>query len=734
MTRAPDTEHATANLEVTGMHCASCVAKVEGALAELPEVAEASVSLGSGRAHVRLSSDVDDARLIAAIEGVGFGAELSEADSGWEKAAAAGALTAAQLTRRAIVAFIVSLIVMVVAMGLPRSLTTDLVQALLSTFVLFGPGRDIFKAALARLRHRSADMNVLVSLGSGVAWLASLVALGLAGSSSERPLLYFESAAVIFAFVLLGRALETRAKLQASSEMTALARLAPSTARRIDPTTGALEEVPVETLILSDRILVRAGDRLPVDGVVGKGKGEIDESTLTGEPLPVLVEDGDRVHAGTTNLSTSLEVVVRAVGSGTTLARVLRLVETAQASKPPIQRLVDRVAAVFVPVVLALAALTLLGWLMTTGLAAGLSPTVAVLVIACPCALGLATPTAILVASGRAAALGLLVKEAAALEALDRSTDIAFDKTGSLTVGRPTVLAESGDVDAVLPLVAGLALESAHPVSAAVRSRAERDGASLPRLLEVETRPGEGLRGRTDDGRAVVLGKRRFLESEGVSTAVLTSLSDFAKSEEERGRSVVFGAVGEGSVAAFSLEDPLREGAVESIARLERRGHRCWMVSGDGRGAVRRVGAALGLPEERLLAGQRPEDKAAWIRDRQAEGASVAFVGDGINDAPALAEAEVGIAVGSGTELALETARVSLLREDASAVADAVELAAATRRTIRQNLFWAFIYNVIGIPLAAFGVLPPMFAALAMALSSVSVVTNSLRLRTSRLS
>ena len=722
-------------LDVTGMTCASCVRRVEKALGKVPGVQGAVVNLTTREARVATTAPAGEpmARaLVQAIENAGYGAARLRDDAAPPEDPAAEArahrarfLVAAALT---LPVFVVSMLGIV----FPGH---GLVQAALTLAVLLGPGRGFFTRAARLARHGSASMDTLVAVGTASAFALSAARLvapasagGHGGHGGAGGHLFFETAAVITTLILLGRMLESRAKGRAAAAIAALAGLQPSTARRRDAS-GAESVVPVEDLRAGDVVVLRPGERVPADGVVAEGSGAVDESMLTGEPLPVEKSPGDELAAGTVNASAVLVLDVRRVGAGTTLARIVRLVRDAQATKAPVQRLADRVAAVFVPIVLVLALVTLAAW----GFAArdwggGLVAAVAVLVIACPCAMGLATPTAVLVGTGRAATLGALVKDAASLERLARVTTVLFDKTGTLTLGKPAVVAQGGE-PAVLPILGAVDALSDHPVARAVAAHAAARGALAEGVADVRAVAGRGVTA-TWSGRRVAAGSPTFVQAEG---ADLAGVSAFLEEAAAEGRTPTCGWVEGLGTLSLALADPLRPDAREAVERLRAMGIPSGIVSGDHVAAVRRLAAAAGMDEARARGGLRPEAKAEAVAELQAAGEVVAVAGDGINDAPALARADVGLAMGSGTHVALETADVALLRDDPRAVADVIALGRATLRIVKQNLFWAFAYNVVGIPAAALGRLDPMLAAAAMALSSVSVVANSLRLRRARL-
>ena len=598
------------------------------------------------------------------------------------------------------------------------------VQFALATPVQFWLGARFYIAGWKAVRAGAGNMDLLVALGTSAAWGLSCWSL-LTGHGHEG--LYFESSALIVTFVLLGKFLEGRAKGQTGAAIRALMRLRPETARvRRD---GADVELPIGEVRVGDVVLVRPGERIPVDGRIVEGIAAIDASMITGESLPVEAAPGARVAAGAIDTDGLLAIETTAVGAETMVARIVRMVEDAQATKAPIQLLVDRVSAVFVPVVLGLAALTFLGWWVLAGDArAGLLHAVSVLVIACPCALGLATPTAIMVGTGAAARGGILIKDAVALERAHDVTLVAFDKTGTLTEGKPAltdILPEAGNAADMLRLAASLQAGSEHPLAAAVRTRAGTDGIEAPTAGAFRALAGRGVAGEVD-GAGIALGNGRLMKESGIDTAPLHGQ---ASELEASGHTIAWlGKVQPPQLLGLlAFSDTAKPGASRAVVRLHKLGVKCAMLSGDSEGAARAVAGALGI--ETVLSGLLPGDKAAEIARLKRGDDIVAMVGDGINDAPALAAADIGIAMGNGTDVAMESAGITLMRGDPGLVADAIDISRRTAAKIRQGLFWAFAYNALGIPLAAAGYLSPVLAGAAMALSSVSVVGNALLLR-----
>jgi Cu+-exporting ATPase len=589
-------------------------------------------------------------------------------------------------------------------------------QAALATGVMLVSGTRFLREAFAAVRGGGANMAVLVSLGTSVAYVYSLV-LVIGGDAHAH--LYFEAAAVVLTLIMLGKYLEARAKRGTSAALAALHKLQPREAELIG-SDGTARMVAAETLKAGDRVLVRPGGRMPCDGIVAKGHSAIDESLVTGESLPVDKEPGDAVITGTVNGEAALEIEVTAVGPDTRLARMARLVEEAQTGQAPIQRLVDRISAVFVPVILVVAAVTFLAWWLVVGDATGgMVAAVAVLVIACPCALGLATPTALVAGTGAAARAGILIRDIETLERAEEIGTIAFDKTGTLTIGKPEVVAAEGD-EPMIALAAAIEAHSEHPLARALVEKASATGAPLPAATDVRAIRGKGLSG-TVGNRAVSVGNRRLAEEAGIAGGEIDAM--LARLGEAG--TVAF-IVADGALAgAVRFADTARPEAAETVAELKRRGLSPVMLTGDNEAAAAAIGGALGFTD--IRAGLLPEEKVEAVKKLTAEQGDkgVAFVGDGLNDGPALAAARLGIAMSSGADVAREAAAITLMRTDLRLVPAALDIARKTRRTIAQNLGWAFVYNVIGIPLAAFGVLSPAFAGAAMAFSSVSVVTNS---------
>jgi Cu+-exporting ATPase len=715
-------------LAIEGMTCASCVARVESALGDVPGVVSASVNLASEIATVEsVGGMVPERMLVAAVERAGYGARSVARD-----APSAPADRSAPLRNDAIGALLLAAPLVAPMIAAPFGVDLMLpawLQWLLATPVQFWFARRFYVAAWKAVRARTGNMDLLVSLGTLAAYGLSVYLWLEHGPRGHAPHLYFEASAVVIALVLLGRWLEARAKRRTSEAIRLLGQLRPTTARvKRD---GAERTVPVDDVRLGDLVIVLPGERIAVDGLIRTGDTAVDESMLTGESLPVDKQPGDKVAGGALNTSGRIEVETTAIGAETVLARIIRLVEDAQAAKAPIQRLVDRVAAVFVPIVLAVAAVTVVGWLLAgSPVDTAVINAVSVLVIACPCALGLATPTAIITGTGVAARHGILIKDAEALEIARNVRVVAFDKTGTLTEGKPrveTVAPQSGvSSEEALRLAVAANAASTHPLAVALREKMGSDPI-FPEASDAKVLPGRGVSARigTDE---IVFGNRRLMHEIGLETASLEARADALATG---GQTVSWLARRrDGTVQALALigfADPPKPTAREAIADLAALGIETTMISGDNAGAAGAVANALGLT--RFEANVLPRDKARRVRALREGGRTVAMVGDGINDAPALAAADLGIAMGSGTDVAMQAAGITLMRGDPRLVAGAIELSRATVRKIRQNLFWAFFYNTIGIPLAALGFLSPVIAGAAMAASSVSVVSNALLLK-----
>ena len=715
------------NLQVEGMTCASCVGRVEKALLKVPGVVSATVNLATERATVSGLGSVTEEALEAAIEKAGY--KASPVAEGHAPTPAAS-----EAPDWLPVAFGAVLTLPLVAPMLLQQMRIDWMlngwaQLALALPLQFWLGARFYRAGWKALRAGSGNMDLLVALGTSAAFGLSVYLL-LKHSDHGMPHLYFEASAAVITLVLLGKWLEARAKRRTTAALQALNGLRPDVARVLR---GGIEsEIPIGLVRVGDLVLVRPGDRLPVDGEIVEGSSHVNEALITGESLPVAKSVGDRVTGGAVNAEGVLTVKTLAVGAETTLARIIRLVENAQAAKAPIQRIVDRVSAIFVPVVLGIALITLVGWVLATGnWEQALVNAVAVLVIACPCALGLATPTAIMAGTGVAAQHGVLIKDAQALELAHAVDTVVFDKTGTLTEGRPTLVAvhaAAGTTDTeVLSLSAALQRNSEHPLAHAVMDRVRDGRLPVPEARAVRALPGRGLEAIVR-GQRVALGSTRLLRESGLEPGTLAAQAQQLESE---GRSISWliretdGA--HSLLGLLGFGDAVKPSAQEAVQRLHALGIETVLLTGDTRGSAEVVGKALGIRQ--VHAEVLPADKADAVAKLRASGKTVAMVGDGINDAPALAAADVGIAMATGTDAAMETAGITLMRGDPSLVAASLDVSRRTYATIKRGLFWAFIYNLIGIPLAAFGLLNPMLAGAAMAFSSVSVVANALLLR-----
>jgi Cu+-exporting ATPase len=760
-------------LDIEGMTCASCVNRIERYLNKQDGVTKANVNLATERATVTAEPEVSVAQILGAVEAAGYDARLIT-DQGEEPARQAPAEPdrhaatresahepetrfqqrhLADTRRRLIVASLLTLPLllalarMTVAPFLPEVLTNPWLQLAVATPVQFYAGWPFYRGAWKVLRHRATDMNTLIAVGTSAAYFYSLAAILYPGffraagiaTGGELPL-YFDTAAVIITLILLGRFLEARARSHTSDAIRRLISLAPRTARVIRD--GAERDLPIEEVRRGDLVLVRPGEKVAVDGVLRDGRSALDESMVTGESMPVSKHPGDEVIGGTLNTSGSFRFEATRVGRDTVLAQIVRLVQEAQGSKAPIQRLADEVTVYFVPAVLAIAVVTFVVWFLLGPEPAfnlALLNTVAVLIIACPCALGLATPTSIMVGTGKGAENGVLFRNAEALERLHKVRAVVLDKTGTLTEGRPRVTdvilaAGATSENELLRLAAGAERGSEHPLGEAIVRHVRDDRRlSIAEPTAFESIPGQGI-SATVEGRQVLVGRSAYLARDGIE---LGDLADRGEELASAGKTPVCVAVDGRASGAIAIADTLKAGSRAAVAELNRLGLQVIMLTGDNETTARAIAREAGV--DRVLADVRPDEKAAQVRRLQADGKLVAMVGDGVNDAPALAQADVGIAIGTGTDVAIESSGVTLMSGDLRAVVTAFALSRATMRNIRQNLFWAFAYNIALIPLAAGAFYPvtgvlldPIFAAAAMAASSVTVVSNALRLRTFR--
>ena len=787
-------------IPVTGMTCAACQGRVQRTLSRTPGVVDASVNLMMGNATVSFdAAAVTPDALVATIQKTGYGAELPRPDvSAFDEQAARDRAQEEEfhdLRAKALVIGAVGAIAMLVSMPLMagdhaaghdvvadpfmrwtmESLTPALRGAapwlyaiptsvlswallVVTLGVMAWAGRHFYARAWAAFRHHAADMNTLVAVGTGAAFLYSAVATvapGLFRAAGLAPDVYYEAVVIIIALILTGNVFEARAKRQTSAALRSLAALQPATARVVRPTPdgGTAEvDVPVETVRADDVVVVRPGERVPVDGEVVSGQSAVDESMLTGESLPVEKTAGDRVIGGTINRTGAFRYRATTLGEGSVLAQIVKLMRDAQGSRAPIQGLADRISAVFVPVVLSIAIVTFTTWFVAahaTGTPAGaalvraFAAAVAVLIIACPCAMGLAVPTAVMVSTGKGAELGVLIKGGEALQRAGDVTTVVLDKTGTVTEGRPTVTdvvpapggayAGAAGPDDLLALVASLESSSEHPLADAIVRHARDRGYAVRGPEAFESHTGRGATGVVD-GVALTVGNAALMAEWAVDVTPLRADAERLAGE---GKTPMYAAVDGALAGVVAVADPIKAGSRDAVRRLRSLGLEVVMLTGDHRRTAEAVARAAGI--DRVVAEVLPDGKVAEVRRLQAGGRVVAMVGDGVNDAPALAQADVGLAMGSGADVAVEAADVALMRGDLAGVARAIELSRRTMRTMKQNLFWAFAYNVVGIPVAAgvlypaFGVLlSPILASAAMAFSSVSVVSNSLRLRRAR--
>ena len=717
----------TFDLPITGMTCASCAGRVERALRKVPGVKNATVNLANERAHVEVLEQIDPANLVAAVDKAGYGASLEQDRSVQQ---------ADQQKRHdnerwhLILAIVLALPLVLPMLLQPLGVHWMLpawVQFLLATPVQFFLGARFYVAAWKAVRAGAGNMDLLVALGTSAGYGLSIYQW-LVATPGSMPHLYFEASAVVIALVLVGKYLESSAKRQTASAIRALEALRPE--RAIQVIDGQERDVAISALKVGDQVLVKPGERFPVDGEVIEGQSHADEALISGESLPVPKQPGDKVTGGAINGEGRLLVCTQALGAETVLARIIRLVEDAQSAKAPIQKLVDKVSQVFVPVVLLIAVATLAGWLLAgASLEAALINAVAVLVIACPCALGLATPTAIMAGTGVAARYGILIKDAEALERAHEVTSVVFDKTGTLTSGTPRIAhmtAVDGDEDKLLQLAGALQRGSEHSLAKAVLDVCAERAIKPADVSNSHALAGRGIAGSLA-GRELALGNKRLLEESELNMGTLAETSQLWESEGRTLSWLIELKPQRQVLGLFAFGDTLKPGAAQAIAQLAQRNISSHLLTGDNRGSARVVADALGIVD--VHAEVLPADKAATVIELKKTGV-VAMVGDGINDAPALAAADIGIAMGGGTDVAMHASGITLMRGDPRLIPAALDISRKTYAKIRQNLFWAFVYNLIGIPLAAFGLLNPVIAGAAMALSSVSVVSNALLLKT----
>jgi Cu+-exporting ATPase len=716
---APDGVEKEINFAVEGISCASCALLIELVLRRDPRVRTAVINMASETGSVRGTLPKEE--VYAAVEGLGYRALPLDTVAQRKLLIEREEKRLAESKRRAIWAAVLSVPVTIIAMAEWKGWVWRWAQLALSTPIVFWSGKPFFQKAVKLAKQRSANMDSLIVLGVGAAYVYSTTALFF-----RRPYLYFDAASGIVCFVLLGRYLEEKAKGRAHAAIRRLLDLQPATANLLR--NGEVVTVSVDDLVIGDVILIRPGEKVPTDGVVVDGLSTVDEAMLTGESLPVVKEAGHTVVGGCLNGNGALQVSVTAVGANTVLAGIIHMVDQAQSSKLPIQKTVDKISSVFVPSVMAIGALTFASWLLAgAGFTMAFATGITVLLIACPCALGLATPAAIMVGTGQAAQRGIYIRNGESLEMATHLNTIVFDKTGTITEGKPYVtdfrnVSKLADAE-LIALAASAELNSEHFLAKAVVTYAQEQGGATRATESFEAIPGRGVRAKVGE-REILIGNRAWMEESGID---LEPLQGRANTLAEQGKTPVFCALDGEAAALFGIADRPRSDAALAIAKLNQLGVRTLMVTGDTEATARFVASQVGITD--VVAHARPERKLEIVRELQAQGAKVGMIGDGINDAPALAAADVGFAIGTGTDVAIETADLTLVSGDITKVAAAIDLSTDTLKIIKQNLFWAFGYNTLAIPIAAVGKLNPMIASLAMALSSVSVVMNSLRLQ-----
>ncbi len=707
---------------IEGMTCAACAARIEKVVGRVDAVNEVNVNLASEKAHISyVPGVVEESDLIRTIEKAGYGAKRVS-----KTAAQDDKFRKDREYRREVIKFWGSVVItaplvtqMFYMLFGGMAFIPNWISWLLATPVQFYIGWRFYKGAYHSLRGGAANMDALVALGTSVAYAYSVV-LTILG----RPDVYFDSSATVVTLIFMGKLLETRAKAKSSSAIEALVKLGAKVAHVLRD--GVDIDIPVEELRVGDIVRVRPGEKVPSDGIIKDGTTTIDESFLTGEPLPVAKTTGDAVVGASINQTSVFTMEVTKVGSDTALAQIVRLVDKAQGSKAPVQRLADRISGIFVPVVLGIALVTLLFWGIFASWSLGLIAAVAVLVIACPCSLGLATPTAIMVGTGLGAESGILIKGGEHLEIAHKVNAVIFDKTGTITSGKPQVtdVWTAKDVTKKDLMVVAAALESLseHPLGAAIVAYSKEQQVAIPSAINVEAIPGRGIGGSVNE-KNVRIGNRQWMMEIGITSFPDEVLTQF----EGAGKTAVIVVCDARLMGVIAIADTIKTDAADTVWLLKDMGIEVWMITGDNERTANAVAARVGISN--IIAGVLPGDKAVKVNELRKNGRIVAMVGDGINDAPALAAADIGIAMGTGADIALEAADIALMHGNTHGVVDAIRLSKATMRKIRQNLFWAFFYNVLGIPLAAFGILSPIIAGGAMALSSVSVVSNSLLLR-----
>lgn len=718
-------------IAIQGMHCASCAVKIEKALGKTDGVSSVNVNYATQKAIIEHGENLDTEILHKTIRDLGYqtATEIDHSEhpsvqkekshnhmnhGGDEQTAKRRVLIAFSL---AIPAFVLAMFQIEIPGDILGSNPAEWLTGILATIVFFGPGMEFHKTTFKQLRRFTASMDTLITLGTGTAILFSWWQIFVQGH------LYFETAAVIIAFILLGRFFEARSKGKAGEAIKKLLELGAKTAHRLEKN-GETVDVPIEELRINDLVLVKPGEKIPLDGEVTDGQSSIDESMLTGESVPVGKGVGDTVYGATMNAQGALRVRINKEPGDTVLSQIVKLVEEAQGQKAPIQKLVDTISGIFVPIVIVIAILTFIVWmLLTKDVNASLIPAVAVLVIACPCALGLATPTAILVGTGRGAQNGILIKNGEALERAGKINAVLFDKTGTLTEGKPRVTDIVSSHPDFLAIASGLEASSEHPLAQAILDEAKAQKIKPASVSNFTSVTGRGVKAVVNSKEAL-LGSPGFMKEEGVD--LTASSSDLDRLQHE-GKTVILVSIDGSVVGVIAIADTLRQEAKKAIAELNRMGLNTVMITGDHRITAEAIAREVGITQ--IHAEIMPDQKLSIVKETQTKGEHVAFVGDGINDAPALTQADLGIAMGSGTDIAIEAGQIVLVGGGPEKVVTAIKLSRRTYSTIKQNLFWAFIYNIVGIPLAALGLLNPIIAGAAMAFSSVSVVLNSLRLR-----
>jgi len=728
-------------IPISGMTCASCVKRVQDTIKKIDGVTSASVNLATEDAVIRYRAGlVEDEAIRKAIESAGYSVSDVQVESERE---AQRDKEYATLKLKLFVSAILTVPITVFEMGLMwenfpliHSLshqTWNYIFFVLTTPVLFWGGSRFFSGFWAVTKHFTADMNSLVAIGTSAAYFYSATATffpSVFAAAGETPHVYYDTASVIITLILFGRLLEARAKGRTSEAIRKLMGLQPKTARIIR--NGNEQDIPISQVRIGDPVIVKPGEKIPVDGIIETGYSSVDESMITGESIPVEKSKGNNVIGGTINKSGSFTYKANKVGKDTVLSQIIKLVQDAQASKAPVQKLVDKVASVFVPIVIGIAIVSFFGWFLTgTGearLTVALLNFVAVLIIACPCALGLATPTAIMVGTGKGAEMGILIKNSEALEKAKAIHTVIFDKTGTITIGKPVVtdfkvFNTMLSKEDIIKLTASLENKSEHPLADAVVKFAKQKIGELTEPERFDSHTGLGVTG-TVDGRQIVIGNASFLSSRSVDISGAESAAVKLQSE---GKTVIYSAIDGAVAAVIGIADVIKDNSKQAVRQLHEMGLEVIMLTGDTKTTAEAIARQVGIDDYR--AEVMPDQKASIVRSYQEKGKTVAMVGDGINDAPALAQADLGIAIGSGTDIAMEASDITLMKGNLQGVVNAITISRKTFKTIKQNLFWAFIYNTIGIPLAASGLLNPMFAAFAMAMSSVSVVSNSLRLK-----